>query len=57
MKTIAEIGQANESLFGIAHSYIDALAKTGVNVVKFQTHIANAESSINETFRTDIKAS
>ena len=51
MKIIAEIGQAHEGSLGIAHSYIEALAKTGVNVVKFQTHIAHAESSINETFR------
>lgn len=51
MKIIAEIGQAHEGSLGIAHSYIDALAITGVDVVKFQTHIAHAESSINETFR------
>lgn len=36
---------------GIAHSYIDALAKTGVNAVKFQVHIAEAESSEFEPFR------
>lgn len=53
MITIAEIGQAHEGSLGIAHSYIDALSKTGVNVVKFQTHIAHAESSINESFRVN----
>lgn len=36
---------------GIAHSYIDALAKTGVDAVKFQVHIAEAESSEFEPFR------
>lgn len=48
---IAEIGQAHEGSLGIAHSYIDALATTGVNAVKFQTHIAHAESSEFEPFR------
>ena len=49
---IAEIGQAHEGSLGIAHSYIDALADTGVDAVKFQVHIAEAESSIYESFRT-----
>lgn len=48
---IAEIAQAHEGSLGIAHSYIDALAKAGVNAVKFQTHIAEAESSSEEQFR------
>ena len=48
---IAEIGQAHEGSLGIAHSYIDALAETGVDAVKFQTHIAAAESSEIEPFR------
>ena len=33
------------------HSYIDAVAKTGVDAIKFQTHIADAESSQFEPFR------
>jgi len=49
---IAEIGQAHEGSLGLAHSYIDALADTGVNAAKFQVHIAEAESSIYESFRT-----
>jgi N,N'-diacetyllegionaminate synthase len=48
---IAEIAQAHEGSLGIAHSYIDALAKTGVDAIKFQTHIAEAESSDFESFR------
>ncbi|MGB0525345.1 MAG: N-acetylneuraminate synthase family protein [Flammeovirgaceae bacterium] len=48
---IAELGQAHEGSLGIAHSYIDALATTGVDAVKFQTHIADAESSVHEPFR------
>jgi len=48
---IAEIAQAHDGSLGLAHSYIDALSKTGVHAVKFQTHIAEAESSIHEPFR------
>jgi len=49
--TIAEIGQAHEGSLGILHSYIDALAQTGVSAIKFQMHIAEAESSAFEPFR------
>ncbi|MEP0713749.1 N-acetylneuraminate synthase family protein [Algoriphagus sp.] len=48
---IAEIGQAHDGSLGTAHAYIDALADTGVDAVKFQTHIAEAESSAFEPFR------
>lgn len=48
---IAEIAQAHEGSLGILHSYIDAVAKTGVQAIKFQLHIAEAESSIHEPFR------
>lgn len=48
---IAEVSQAHEGSLGIAHSYIDALAATGIDAVKFQTHIAEAESSEFEPFR------
>lgn len=48
---IAEIGQAHEGSLGIALSYIEALAGTGVDAIKFQVHIAEAESSIEEPFR------
>lgn len=51
MFIIAEIGQAHEGSLGIAHSYIDALSETGVDAVKFQVHIAEAESSKQEPFR------
>ena len=50
---IAEIAQAHEGSLGVAHSYIDALADTGVDAVKFQTHIAEAESSNQEKFRVN----
>lgn len=51
IELIAEIGQAHEGSLGIAHSYIDVLADTGINTIKWQTHIADAESSEYEEFR------
>ncbi|HAT65583.1 MAG TPA: N-acetylneuraminate synthase, partial [Flavobacteriaceae bacterium] len=51
MLTIAEIGQAHDGSLGMLHAYIDAVAKTGATAIKFQTHIAAAESSIHEAFR------
>jgi Sialic acid synthase len=48
---ISEIAQAHDGSLGIAHSYIDALAGAGVDAIKFQTHIADAESSVHEPFR------
>ncbi len=51
MFIIAEIGQAHDGSLGMVHAYIDALSKTGIHAIKFQTHIAEAESSIYEPFR------
>ncbi|MTH17546.1 N-acetylneuraminate synthase family protein [Flavobacterium sp. LC2016-01] len=48
---IAEIGQAHDGSLGILHSYIDAAAQAGVDAIKFQMHIAEAESSEHEPFR------
>lgn len=48
---IAEIGQAHDGSFGAVHAYIDAMSKTGIDIIKFQTHIAEAESSAYEPFR------
>lgn len=50
---IAEIAQAHDGSLGMAHAYIDAVARTGVNAIKFQTHIADAESSRDEKFRVN----
>ena len=50
---IAEIAQAHDGSLGTAHAYIDAVAKTGVNAIKFQTHIASAESTSDEKFRVN----
>lgn len=48
---IAEIAQAHDGSLGTAHAYIDAVARAGVDAVKFQTHIAAAESTPGEPFR------
>ncbi|WP_395632369.1 N-acetylneuraminate synthase family protein [Flavobacterium sp.] len=48
---IAEIAQAHDGSLGVLYSYIDAVAKTGVQAIKFQMHIAEAESSPYEPFR------
>lgn len=36
---------------GLAHSYIDAAASAGADAIKFQTHIASAESTYAEPWR------
>lgn len=41
---IAEIGMNHDGSFGIAKAMIDTASKCGVNAVKLQTHIAEAET-------------
>jgi N-acetylneuraminate synthase len=48
---IAEVGQAHDGSLGIAHSFIDAVSKSGADVIKFQTHIAEAETTQHEPWR------
>ena len=48
---IAEVAQAHEGSVNIAHSFIDAAADAGADAIKFQTHIAHAESSPAEEWR------
>ena len=48
---IAEVAQAHDGSLKSAHEYIDLVANTGANAVKFQTHIAHAESTIREPWR------
>ncbi|MGQ0810506.1 MAG: N-acetylneuraminate synthase family protein [Nitrospiraceae bacterium] len=48
---IAEVGQAHDGSLGLAHAFIDAIAKAGAHAVKFQTHIARAESTLGEPWR------
>ena len=51
MFIIAEIAQAHNGSLQKVYDYIDALEGTGIDAIKFQTHIAEAESSIHEPFR------
>lgn len=48
---IAEIAQAHDGSLGFAHAYIDAVADAGADAIKFQTHIAAAESTPGEPWR------
>ena len=40
-----EVAQAHDGSLGIAHAFVDAIADAGADAVKFQTHIAEAEST------------
>jgi N,N'-diacetyllegionaminate synthase len=48
---IAEVAQGHDGSLGLAHSFVDLAAEAGVDAVKFQTHIAAAESSPDEPWR------
>ena len=48
---IAEVAQAHDGSLGMAHAFIDASARAGADAIKFQTHIAAAESTRGEPWR------
>ena len=48
---IGEVAQAHDGSLGLAHAFIDAIAGAGADAVKFQTHIAAAESHPSEPWR------
>jgi N,N'-diacetyllegionaminate synthase len=48
---VGEVAQAHDGSLGTAHAYIDAIADAGADAVKFQTHIAAAESTPAEPWR------
>jgi N,N'-diacetyllegionaminate synthase len=50
---IAEVAQAHDGSLGFAHSFIDIAAEAGADAIKFQTHIADAESTKDEQFRVN----
>jgi N,N'-diacetyllegionaminate synthase len=48
---IGEVALTHDGSLGLAHAFIDAIATAGADAVKFQTHIAAAESTPSEPFR------
>lgn len=48
---IAEAAQIHEGSLGIAMAFIDAAVDSGADAVKFQTHFAGAESTLDEPWR------
>src|SRR5258708_39707404 len=48
---VAEVAQGHDGSVGLAHAHIDAATDAGVDAVKFQTHLADAESTREEQFR------
>jgi N,N'-diacetyllegionaminate synthase len=48
---VGEVAQAHDGSLGMAHAFIDAIADAGADAVKFQTHIAAAESTPREPWR------
>lgn len=48
---ICEVAQAHDGSLGTAHAFIDAAADAGADAIKFQTHIAAAESTPGEPWR------
>ena len=50
-RVIAEVAQAHDGSLGTAHAYVEAAARAGTDAVKFQTHLAAAESTPSEPWR------
>ena len=48
---VGEVALTHDGSLGLAHSFIDAIGAAGADAVKFQTHIAAAESTPAEPFR------
>jgi N,N'-diacetyllegionaminate synthase len=48
---IGEVALTHDGSLGLAHAFIDAIANAGADAVKFQTHIAAAESTPADPFR------
>ena len=53
---IAEVAQSHDGSLGMAHAFIDAAARAGADAIKFQTHIASAESTPSEPWRKPFSA-
>lgn len=48
---IGEVAQTHDGSLGAAHAFVDAIADAGADAVKFQTHIADEESTPGEPWR------
>ena len=48
---VGEVSLTHDGSLGLAHAFVDAIASAGADAVKFQTHIAEAESTPAEPFR------
>jgi N,N'-diacetyllegionaminate synthase len=48
---IAEVAQAHDGNLSVVHQLVDAVARAGAHAVKFQTHIADEESTEREPWR------
>jgi N-acetylneuraminate synthase len=48
---IGEVAQTHDGSLGMAHAFIDAIADAGADGIKFQTHIAVAETTSREPWR------
>src|SRR5688500_20229893 len=51
---IAEVGLAHDGSLGLAHAFVDEVARGGADAVKFQTHLAAAASTPAEPFRNTV---
>lgn len=50
-RVIAEVAQSHDGSLGQAYAFVDAAARAGADAIKFQTHIAAAESTLDEPWR------
>jgi N-acetylneuraminate synthase len=48
---IVEVGNSHEGSLGVAKSFVDMAVYAGANIVKFQMHLAEHESSYADDFR------
>lgn len=48
---IGEVALTHDGSINVAHAFVEAIAAAGADAVKFQTHIAAAESTPSEPFR------
>jgi N,N'-diacetyllegionaminate synthase len=50
---IAEVAQAHDGSLGAAHSFVDIAKEAGANAIKFQTHFADEETTLDDIFRVN----